>query len=317
MDEYDFYPPKPELVEHQPKSSLSLTIFSMVMFVLAFVLIFDDSLNFILYLLVVLLFHELGHFAMMKLFGYENVRMLFVPLMGAFVQGKKNEFSQKQSFIVTVMGPLPGVLVGAILMWYGNVLHLDWLVELSSLFLLLNLINLLPLDPLDGGQLFKLYVRSHYELFLMIFALISSLAIIGIGFWLGSYLIMIFGFFMAFRVRALQKQFAMHKELKEDEINIATSYKLLSNKDFVKIREVVLTHTPQLRRFIDEVPADESDPIIASQVNNVLITPIKKDASFLFKLIILILWLAAFAVPVLLYYSLDATWIQSVIHFNQ
>lgn len=317
MDEYDFYPPKPELVEHQPKSSLSLTIFSMVMFVLAFVLIFDDSLNFILYLLIVLLFHELGHFAMMKLFGYENVRMLFVPLMGAFVQGKKNEFSQKQSFIVTVMGPLPGVLVGAILMWYGNVLHLDWLVELSSLFLLLNLINLLPLDPLDGGQLFKLYVRSHYELFLMIFALISSLAIIGIGFWLGSYLIMIFGFFMAFRVRALQKQFVMHKELKEDEINIATSYKGLTNKDFVKIKEVVLTHTPQLRRFIDEVPADESDPIIASQVNNVLITPIKSDASFLFKLIILILWLAAFAVPFLLYYSLDATWIQSVIHFNQ
>lgn len=317
MEDFDFYPPKPELVEHQPKSSLSLTIFSMVMFVLAFILLFGNSIDFILYLLVVLLVHELGHFSMMKIFGYENVRMLFIPLMGAFVQGKKKQFSQKESFIVTLMGPLPGVIIGSVLLWYGNHGHMDWLVELSVLFLMLNLINLLPLDPLDGGQLFKLFVRDKFELFLMVFALISSLVIIGVGFLLDSYLIMIFGFFMAFRVRALQKQFIMHKELKDDSVNIITSYKLLSNKDFMKIREVVLTHTPQLRRFIEEAPSDQSDPIIASQVNNVLITPVSRDASVLFKAVILILWLLAFTMPFLLYYLLDITWIQSMIHFNQ
>lgn len=315
MEDYDFYPQKPELVEHQPKSNLSLTIFSMVMFILAFVLIFEDSLDFILYLVVVLLIHELGHFLMMKMFGYENVRMLFVPLMGAFVQGKKNKFSQKQSFIVTLMGPIPGIVIGSFLMWYANVLHLDWLVELSLLFLMLNLINLLPLDPLDGGQLFKLFVRNNYEMFLMIFALISSLAIIGGGFLLDNYLIMLFGFFMAFRVRALQKQYVMHKELKDEKINIATSYKLLSNKDFLKIREVVLIHTPQLKRFMEEVPSDQSDPIIASQVNNVLVTPVIKDASLFFKLSIVVLWIAAFSMPVVLYYTLDMNWIQSVFHF--
>ncbi len=315
MEDHDFYPQKPELIEHQPKSSLALTIFSIVMFVLVFILLFGDMLNFIIYLLVVLLIHELGHFAMMKLFGYRNVRMLFIPLMGAFVQGKKSNYSQKQSFIVTIMGPIPGVIIGAVLMWYGNVVHSYWMVELSSLFLLLNLINLLPLDPLDGGQLFKLYVHKNYELFLMIFALISSLLIIGVGWLLNSYIIMLFGFFMAFRVRALQKQYQMHRELRGKDVEIAVNYKFLSNKDFVKIKNVVLAHTPQLKKFIDAVPSEESDPIIASQVNNVLITPIERDASMLFKVLMLFLWVASFAVPFLLYFTLDFPWLRSVLMF--
>jgi Zn-dependent protease len=315
MEQYDMYPPKPDLVEHQPKSSLAVTIFSIVLFVMVFLLLFRDEINFVLYLVVVLLIHEMGHFLMMKLFKYENVRMLFVPLMGAFVQGKKRNYSQKQSFLVTLAGPIPGVAIGAVLMWYGNVVHSQWMVELSSLFLLLNLINLLPLDPLDGGQLFKLYVRRNYELFLMIFALTSSLLIIGLGWLLDSYIIMIFGFFMGFRVRALQKQFIMHKELKNDNVNFSTSYKLLSNRDFSKIKEVVLIHTPQLQRFVDQASEDESDPIVASQVNNVLITPVDMDASLLFRIIVLILWVASFGVPFLLYYTLDHIWLQSVLFF--
>mgnify|MGYP000623611177 CR=1 FL=1 len=315
MEQFDFYPSKPELVEQKPKSSLSVTIFSMVLFVLAFLVLFGDEINFILYLLAVLLIHEAGHFFMMKVFKYENVRMLFVPLMGAFVQGKKSSYSQKQSLIVTVAGPFPGILIGAILMWYGNVIHSYWLVELSALFLLLNLVNLLPLDPLDGGQLFKLYVRKNHELFLMFFALLSSLLIIGLGWILDSYIIMIFGFFMGFRVRALQKQYQMHKDLMDEEVDYSTSYKLLSNKDFSKIKEVLLIHTPPLRKYLEQAPSEDSDPVMASQVNNVLITPIVKDATPLFKLMILFLWVASFAVPFILYFTLDYTWLRSVLLF--
>lgn len=316
MDQYDFYPPKPELIENKAKSNLAVTIFSIVIFALTFLLLFGDEINFIIYLIVVLLVHEMGHYAMMKLFKYENVRMLFVPLMGAFVQGNKSNYSQKQSFIVTAAGPFPGVLIGALMMWYGNVMHSYWMVELSSLFLLLNLINLLPLDPLDGGQLFKLFVSRKFEMFLMIFALVSSLFIIGLGWILDSYIIILFGFFMGFRVRALQKQYLMHRDLTQVEVNYSTSYKLLSNRDFMKIKEVLIEHTPPLRKFLDDVPSDESDPIMASQVNNVLNTPIERDASLGFKLMILLVWLCSFAVPVLLYFTLDYTWLRSVLTFT-
>ena len=107
----DFYPQKPDLVERKYRGSAGLTALSLVLFALTFLWFFGaEEFNFLLYLLIVLVIHEAGHFAMMKFFNYENVRMLFIPLMGAFVQGKKRNYSQKQSFLVIIAGPLPGVL---------------------------------------------------------------------------------------------------------------------------------------------------------------------------------------------------------------
>lgn len=304
MEEFDFYPQKPKLVEQTPKSNLSLTIFSIVLFVMTFLLLFNQ-INFVIYLLLVLLIHEMGHFIMMKHFGYKNVRMLFIPLMGAFVQGTKNRYSQKEGFLVTLAGPVPGILIGTILLLVGNNYELINVVHISWLFLLLNVINLLPLDPLDGGQLFKLFVSDKNELFLMIFSFISSLSIIGLGVWQNSLIIILFGFFMGFRVRALQKRYQMHRDLMDDDVNYATSYKLLSNREFSKIKDVVLQHTPTLRKFIEQVSTDESDPIIASQVNNVLTTPLKKDASLVFRIFVLILWLLSFCAPLILALTID------------
>ena len=308
MEDFDFYPPKPELVEEKPKSGISMTIFSLVMFVMIFLFIAGDAVEFIFQLVIVLLIHELGHFVTMKLFGYENVRMLFVPLMGAFVQGTKKNYSQKESFIVTVAGPFPGVLIGTLLVMYSSDIESDWLMTLGMLFLLLNIINLLPLDPLDGGQMFKMFFRKRHELFLMIFSFVSSLFMIAIGWVYESYVIMIFGFFMAFRIRAMQKKYQMHKELQEEEVNYSTTYKLLTNRDFSKIKRVVIEHTPALQTFIDQVSTDESDPIIASQVNSVLVTPLKNDASWFFKSMILLFWLASFAAPIILFYTVDIKW---------
>ena len=167
----DFHPQKPILMEHKPKGGLSVTVFSIVLFVLAFTLLFSDQFVLILFLLGVLLIHELGHFFLMKKFNYQHVRMLFIPLMGAFVQGKKDNYSQKESFLVTMAGPLPGIITGVLLLLYAANNHSAWGLQLSALFILLNLINLLPLDPLDGGQIFKLFVRKNNEFFLLMFTL--------------------------------------------------------------------------------------------------------------------------------------------------
>lgn len=316
MEEFDFYPPKPELVEPKVKSSLSVTVFSLVLFVMAFLLFFGDELNFILYLVLVLMFHELGHYVAMKVFGYENVRMLFIPLMGAFVQGKKPEYSQKQSFIVTLAGPIPGLILGTVLFYIGLTYHFYWMVELSALFLLLNIVNLFPLDPLDGGQLFKLYVRRNSEMFLMVFALVSSLLIIGLGWLLDSYIIMIFGFIMSLRVRALQKQHQMHKEFNEEKINYEVSYRLLSNRDFIRIKEILLNNTPPLKNYVELVSEEESNPVLASQVNNVLKTPVKQDAGIFFKLMVILIWIAAFSLPVILYLTVNLNWLWSFIYLE-
>ena len=40
----------------------------------------------------VILFHELGHFAGMKLFGYRDVKMFFIPFLGAAVSGRRDRW---------------------------------------------------------------------------------------------------------------------------------------------------------------------------------------------------------------------------------
>ena len=307
MEEFDFYPPKPELIEPKAKGNLALTIFSIVLFVMTFLFVFTDEVNFVFHLLIVLLVHELGHFAMMKLFRYENVRMLFIPLMGAFVQGSKEEYSQKQSLLVVGAGPFPGVFIGALLIILASKYQETWLVDLGLLFLFLNIINLVPLDPLDGGQLFKLLIKKNHELFILIFSFISSLVLIAFGWYIDSWVMMIFGFLMGFRVRSIQNQYYLRKELKEEQVNYQTTYKLLSNRDFSKIKEVLLEHTPALRSYIDQVAPEEADPLLASQVNNVLLSPIKRDASILFKICMVALWVFSLLSPfVLLFIFFDS-----------
>ena len=299
MQDFDFYPEKPDLVEYTPKSSLSLTIFSLVVFVMVFLLFFEDQFLFLANLLIVLIIHEMGHFIAMKVFKYKNVRMLFIPLMGAFVQGKKSNYSQKQSLIVLIAGPFPGIVIGNLLFWYASLSPQNsWLAEPALIFVLLNIINLLPIDPLDGGQMFKVLVRKRVnELLLVVFALISSLILIGVGAYLRYYVVIAFGFFMAFRVRALQKKYQMHKDLHDESVDYATTYKHLSNRDFSKIKEVVLEHTPALKKFIDQASSEDSQTVLASQVNNVLVTPIDHDTSLFFRIVIVGFWILSFLSP--------------------
>lgn len=309
MSDIDFYPQKPNLIENEAKTNWAATVFSIALFVLVFMFLFSNEINFILALVLVLFLHELGHFLMMKMYGYKNVRMLFIPLMGAFVHGKKERYSQKESFFVVGAGPFPGIIIGFFLILFSQQFNSTFMFQIGTLFFMLNIINLVPLDPLDGGQLFRLFVQRNQEKFLMIFSLISSLLIIGIGFLLNSYLLMLFGFFMGFRVRALQKNYTLHKEMIEEDIPYNLTYKELSNKDFWKIKQLLLEHTPNLKKYIQLAEQEEVDSLIASQVNSVLLAPVKNDAHIALKILILLMWGLAIASPFILYFLLDFNWV--------
>ena len=144
----DWYEPKPVLEKVKVRSNWGMTLFSDLLFALSFLYIFSDELDFVFYLVLVLFLHEFGHYLMMKQFKYEDLRMLFIPLMGAFVQGSKKQYSQKESFLVIAAGPFPGVVFGLALLFLAQHYQQSWLLELSFLFLFLNVINLLPIDPL-------------------------------------------------------------------------------------------------------------------------------------------------------------------------
>ena len=121
---------------------------------------------------------------------------------------------------------------------------------------------------------------------------------------------MLFGFFMGFRVRALQKNVQLHKELQEENIPFTTTYKALSNKDFWRIKQILIENTPTLKKYVEMADQEEVDSLLASQVNSVLITPIKQDANLFQKFTVTLLWLTALASPFILYFLIDLNWVQ-------
>ena len=296
----DFYPEKPPLNEKESNGNIALTILSIIVFLLTFYVIFSDDILFISLLFIVLFIHEIGHFSFMKWFKYKHVKMLFVPLMGAFVQGKKKIYSQKESLLVVGAGPFPGVILGVIFFFLFLNFKEDWLLFTSITFMLLNIVNLLPLDPLDGGQLFKLLVNSKSDIFLVIFSFLSSLALIGIGYYFDSWLMMGFGFFMSFKVRNLQQLYCIRKELRSINLNYNLLYSELSNKDYAQIKSVLLDYSPTLNKMMS-ISDEDLDDIVSSQIDSVLINPVKKDASIIFRFMIICFWLLSFIIPLFLF----------------
>src|SRR5262249_32626040 len=104
----------------------------------------------------VLLFHELGHFLGMRLFGYRDVSMFFIPFFGAAVTGRKDWAPVWQRAVVLLLGPLPGLVLGSAL-WVGLLkAEHPFICEAAGWLIALNLLNLVPIEPLDGGRLVNL-----------------------------------------------------------------------------------------------------------------------------------------------------------------
>ena len=116
-------------------------------------------------LVPVLLFHELGHYVAMRVFHYRDVRMFFIPFFGAAVSGRHYAVAGWKKAVVSMMGPVPGIVAGGIIGLIGPLLGFAWARETALLLLVVNGLNLLPLLPLDGGRVVHtLFTSRHHRL---------------------------------------------------------------------------------------------------------------------------------------------------------
>ncbi len=297
------YPPKP-YIEKEPgrKGNAAVTVFSLMLFALSFVLFFGAQLGFLLQLIFVIVFHEIGHYFFMKKFNYENVRMLFVPLMGAFVHGLKDRYKQKQSILVVLAGPIPGVILGVTCWILGLEFHIEWLFQLALLLFLVNCSNLIPIFPLDGGRIVDLLFPKNSGLFHVIFTLIVSLAMIAFGYFYEMYLILIMGFLLGFQVRKMHQKYLIFCDLKSDKINIETAYENLSDQSFYMIKDIVLTYKPGLKRMVENIGFDNEEirQIVAIEVKNTLLPPMDFNLKTSYKIAVIACWALAFFGPIYL-----------------
>lgn len=143
-------------------------------------------------LVVVLLFHEAGHFLAMKAFGYRNVRMFFIPFLGAAVSGRHFNISGWKKAIVYLAGPVPGIVAALPLMWFGSTQEIDWMFELGGMSLFLNTLNLLPIMPLDGGWIMHLTVFSRSPLLELLARVAGIGMMLAFAFFAGSKILLFF-----------------------------------------------------------------------------------------------------------------------------
>lgn len=164
------------------RENLVILVVSVLLFIGAGLL--DQSLSGVLVLILVLFVHEAGHFVGMKLFGYRDVRIFFIPLLGAATAGTATNPSGAKRVIVSLLGPLPGIVIGIVCWGLYFQTHNEALLQPARAFLILNAFNLLPFHPLDGGQLVDELIFSRHPLLELLFKLLACLALIGTAFLL-------------------------------------------------------------------------------------------------------------------------------------
>ena len=149
------------------------------------------SISSIALLLAVILFHEGGHALGMHLFGFRDVRMFFIPFFGAAVSGRSRGAAAWKEAVVSLLGPLPGIIAAFVVFKVMQRHPFPGAVHLVQLLIFLNAFNLLPFGFLDGGRFLDrvLFSRHRYLevgfqavgcLLLAVFALKSSILLLGL-----------------------------------------------------------------------------------------------------------------------------------------
>ncbi len=160
------------------------------------------SLRLTLLLVPILLFHELGHYLVMRVLGYRDLRMFFIPLFGAAVTGKAENVPPWKRVIVSLAGPVPGILLALPLSMLGDRLDQPILTEVALLSLIINGFNLLPVMPLDGGWIVYTLLFSRHHLLSFVYRLGAAVTLIAAGLWLQTALLMLLGVFFLMSLRS-------------------------------------------------------------------------------------------------------------------
>ncbi|MBI2396694.1 MAG: site-2 protease family protein [Xanthomonadales bacterium] len=173
--------------ERAPTAAMQWLLFlaSNALFMLVGALVF--GLQFALILLVVIAIHEAGHYFAMRAFGYRNVQMLALPLVGGVTVGHEAHPRATHRAWMSLMGPLPGILIGWVLLAVALAARDDtWLLQAASVFLAINYLNVVPVPPLDGGHIVQAMLPARWYGLRIAFLVIACLAgaAIAVGFGL-------------------------------------------------------------------------------------------------------------------------------------
>ena len=165
-------------------------------------------------LAAVILVHELGHAAGMRVFGFRDVKMFFIPFFGAAVSGRPHGAAAWKDALVSLLGPGPGIVMGlAAYLGAERVPH-PLLLTAAETLLLINIFNLLPFGGLDGGRFLQRVIFSRHRVLEVVFLGAGSLLLVALGLWGGMKVLVFFAVFGLFGLPARYRLLGLASELR-------------------------------------------------------------------------------------------------------
>lgn len=292
--------PKPELEETKSKTNVLLkSLGSLALFIVIGFFFFKQNWTLVFVLTAVVIFHELGHFLAMKIYNYQDLGIFFIPLMGAYVSGKKQEVSQTQSTVILLAGPVPGIITGFILHFIYIKTGISFIEQIAWILIFLNIFNLLPVYPLDGGQLLHRLFLDDNNILGKIFVIISAGLMSWIAFNSGLYPLLIFPFMMISRMIGDIQHERIVRKIEAEGIDLMKTYEELSAEEYWKIRNVIIKYYSQLKDVNPSPPfeiSSKEDQVIIL-IQGLLQRSLIQDLSWKGKFLILLVWVGCFAAP--------------------
>jgi Zn-dependent protease len=265
------------------------------------------SLAMLIMITTIVLFHEMGHFIAMKYFRYKDLSIFFIPLLGAYVSGTKREVSQKESAIILLAGPLPGIILGIILYLlyldnpFLNIAGISY-YSISLSLIILNLLNLFPVYPLDGGQLLNRVFLEEESWISNSFVVLSAGFIAWFA-WKNNFpVLFIFPLMILLRMVGDSKMKEVEKKVEESGIDMDKSYEELPDKDYWAIRNILI-ETMATFKDVNQAPPykySHKEERIMTTIQSLLHRHLTHDLSVVGKILVILIWVAAIASPWLL-----------------
>lgn len=194
---------------HSPPPVVQWTLYALsaVLFLVLGGLVLDW--RFAWMLLVVIALHEGGHYLAMRALGYRHLQMLMLPLIGGVAFGEESRPNAVHRIVVSLAGPVPGLLLGAALLaWQPQVTDL---VLLGWLLLLVNAFNLLPLHPLDGGHVLEALLPARQVIVRVALEGLAVVGLLGLWWFLGLEIALVLLALRALTWRSLWRQMQFEK----------------------------------------------------------------------------------------------------------
>jgi stage IV sporulation protein FB len=310
------YPPKPQPEPLKRPFLISQFLLSLLIFGVAWYFLISRNIELIIWLVIILIIHELGHFLAMKIFKYEDLAIYFIPLLGAAASGSKEKISQKEKSIVLLAGPVPGIIIGIVLFLVNQPPDDATLLELLTdplfppwlpyAFVLVNIFNLLPIYPLDGGQLVRTLFMPDRDVISNIFTLLSMVLIGWYAIDHKDWVLLIIPLSLMTRLVHQGAVNKMRTRLDEIELDYRKTYNDLPDEDYWRIREEMRGQA-FYTKLIAEADLDPSkkEKQVMNHIKQILKTEPVKDLSVFGKILVMITWLAAAALPFIL---MDRIW---------